>query len=199
MTTTSPVQGRFAAQRTTSVTAVRFGALAALAVTLYGQPAAKDPAPQDIHGWDKIRWGMTIAEARAAYDIKTQPESKDNWTLLYLNPVKIGGAEMGVEMGVQVGAREVAGKITLVRLWSFFGVPGAAPLAGAQDFDTLKTTLIQKYGHPAKEETTRGENGRLIKTVLWTFPSTSILMTLEQSTSLPNLGTIYLDYTATDK
>jgi hypothetical protein len=177
------------------MTAVRLGALAVLAVALYGQPKPKDPAPQDIAGWDKVRWGMTIAEIRSAYDIHTEPESKDNWTLLYLKPVKIGG----VEMGVQVGAREVAGKITLVRLWSFFGVPGAAPLAGAQDFDTLKTTLIQKYGHPAKEETTRGENGRLIKTVLWTFPSTSILMTLEQSTSLPNLGTIYLDYTATDK
>jgi hypothetical protein len=180
--------------------AVRFVALAALTVALYGQarpkdPAPQDPAPQDIDGWDKIRWGMTIAEIRAAYDIHAQPESKDNWTLLYLNPVKISG----VEMGVQVGAREAAGKATLVRLWSFFGVPSAAPLAGAQDFDTLRAAQIQKYGHPAKEETRRGENGRFIKTVLWTFPSTSIVLTLEQSSSLPNLGTIYLDYTAVDR
>jgi hypothetical protein len=175
--------------------AFRFGALAALAVALFGQPKPRDPAPQDITGWDKIKWGMTIPEIRSAYNIHTEPESKDDWTLLYLNPVKISG----VEMGVQVGAREVAGKITLVRLWSFFGVPNAAPLAGPQDFDTLKTALIQKYGHPANEETRRGENGRLIKTVLWTFPSTSIVLTLEQSTSLPNVGTIYLDYTATDK
>jgi hypothetical protein len=99
-------------------------------------------------------------------------------------------------MGVQVGARAGAEKVTSVRLWSFFGVPNAAPFAGPQDFDTLRTTLIQKYGHPANEETRRGENGRIIKTVLWTFPSTSIILTLEQSTSLPNLGTIYLDYTA---
>jgi hypothetical protein len=109
---------------------------------------------------------------------------------------------MGVEMGVQVGARAASEKIlggekvTSVRLWSFFGVPNAAPFAGPQDFDTLRTTLIQKYSHPANEETRRGENGRIIKTVLWTFPSTSIILTLEQSTSLPNLGTIYLDYTA---
>jgi hypothetical protein len=59
--------------------------------------------------------------------------------------------------------------------------------------------LIQKYGPPASEEAKRGENFRLLKTVLWTFPSTSILMTLEQSASLPNLGNIILDYTATDK
>jgi hypothetical protein len=170
--------------------ALRLGATVALAVALYGQ--AK---PDDVAGWDKIRWGMTIAEARAAYDINTQPENKDNWTLLYLNPVKISG----VELGVQIGARQGSEKIALVRLWSFFGLPNSPPLARAQDFDTLKTSLIQKYGHPAREEMKRGENFRLIKTVLWTFPSTSILMTLEQSASLPNLGNIYLDYTATGK
>jgi hypothetical protein len=170
--------------------AVRLAALAALTIALYGQTK-----PSDVTGWDKIRWSMTIAEARSAYDIHTEPETRDNWTLQYLNPVKMSG----VEMGVQVGARAGAEKITSVRLWSFFGVPNAAPLAGAQDFDTLKTTLVQQYGHPANEETRRGENGRLIKTVNWTFPSTSIVLTLEQSTSLPNLGTIYLDYSATDK
>jgi hypothetical protein len=170
--------------------AVRLSVLAALTVALYAQTK-----PTDVSGWDKIRWGMTIAEARSAYDIHTAPENKDNWTLLYLNPVKISG----VEMGVQVGAREAAGKITLVRLWSFFGIPSAAPSAGSQDFDTLRSALIQKYGDPAHEEVTRGENFRLIKIVRWTFPSTSIVMTLEQSASLPNLGNIYLDYTATDK
>jgi len=180
--------------------ALRLGALAALAVGLFAQPAPQDPAPQDIDGWDKIRWGMTIAEARAAYDIHTQPENKDNWTLLYLNPVKMSGVELGVQIGArQVGAREGSEKIALVRLWSFFGLPSSAPSAGPQDFDTLKTALIQKCGHPAHEEMKRGENFRLIKTVLWKFPSTSILMTLEQSASLPNLGNIYLDYTATGK
>jgi hypothetical protein len=175
--------------------ALRLGAMVALAVALYGQ--AK---PDDVAGWDKIRWGMTIAEARAIYDIKIQPENKDNWTLLYLNPVKMSGVELGVQIGArQIGAREGSEKIALVRLWSFFGLPSSVPSAGSQDFDTLKTTLIQKYGQPANEETKRGENFRLIKTVRWTFPSTSILMTLEQSASLPNLGNIYLDYTATDK
>jgi hypothetical protein len=168
--------------------AVRLGALAALAVALYGQSK-----PKDVDGWDKIKWGMTVAEVRSTYGIDTQPESKDNWTLLQLNPVKISG----VEMGVEVGARQGAGKITFVRLWSYFGLPSSPPLAGAQDFDTLRMMLVQKYDHPANEETTRGENFRLIKTVLWTFPSTSVLMRLEQSASLPNLGNIFLEYTAT--
>lgn len=169
---------------------MRLTALALLALPLYGQP-------KDVTGWDKIKWGMSIADARSAYRLETQPERKDNWTLLQLNPVKIGN----VEMGIQVGARLVekapgSGKITSIRLWSFFGLPSSAPLAGPQDFDTLRTELIQKYGHPANEEVTRGENNHLIKTVRWTFPSTSIVMTLEQSALLPNVGTIYLEYTA---
>lgn len=169
---------------------MKSAALALLALALYGQP-------KDVNGWDKIKWGMTIADARSAYHIETRPESKDNWTLLPLNPVKIGN----VELGVQVGARLVekapgSGKITSIRLWSFFGLPSSAPLAGPQDFDSLRTVLIQKYGHPSNDEMTRGENNHLIRTVRWTFPSTSIVMTLEQSALLPNVGTIYLEYTA---
>jgi hypothetical protein len=171
--------------------AVRLCAVAALAVALYGQPKPKDPVPQDIAGWDKIKWGMTISDARSAYAVDAKSESKDNWALLELSPVKLAG----VEMGVEVGAKQGGDKIALVRLWSSFGLPSSPPAAGAQDFDTLKTALIQKYGQPADEETKRGENFRLMKTVLWTFPSTSILLSLEQSASLPNLGNIYLDYT----
>ncbi len=47
--------------------AVRLGALAALAVALSGQLK-----PKDVDGWDKIKWGMTIAQARSAYGIEAQ-------------------------------------------------------------------------------------------------------------------------------
>ncbi len=169
--------------------AVRLGVLAALAVALSAQPK-----PKDVDGWDKIKWGMTIAEARSVYRADTPPESNDNWTLLTLHPVKLGN----VEMGVQIGARQGSDKITLVRLWSFFGLPSSPPLAGPRDFETLKTMLIQKYGPPASEETKRGENFRLLKDIHWAFPSTSVLLSLEQSASLPNLGNIFLEYTARD-
>jgi hypothetical protein len=175
--------------------AVRLVTLAALAPGLYGQSKPQDPAPRDIAGWDKIKWGMTLAAARSAYAIDAKTESKDNWTLLELNPVKFAG----IAMGVQVGAKQGDEKIALVRLWSSFGLPSSPPSASSQDFDTLKSALIQKYGQPANEEAKRGENFRLLKTALWTFPSTSILLSLEQSASLPNLGNIYLDYTPASK
>jgi hypothetical protein len=170
------------------INAVRFCAFSVVALAVYGQP-------KDVQGWDKIQWGTTMAQARSAYGVDTQPESQDGWTLLKLNSAKIGG----VEMGVQAGARDGSEKITMVRLWSYFGLSTSAPSAGAQDFDTLRTVLIQKYGDPAAEETRHGENFRFIRTVRWAFPSTSILMTLEQSTSVPNIGNIILDYTATGK
>jgi hypothetical protein len=165
--------------------AVRFVALPVLAVALWAQAP-----PKDVDGWDKIKWGMTIAAVRMVYGIHAQPENKDGWTLLQMNPTKVGD----VPMGVQIGARLGSTKITLVRLWSHFGLPDSAPRAGAQDFDALRAALMRVYGPPASEEEKRGENFRLIRTALWKFPSTSILMTLEQSSSLPNLGNIDLEY-----
>ena len=123
-------------------TTVQSCLLIALGVALHGQSK-----PKDVDGWDEIKWGMTIAEARAAYDIGAEPQRNDTWTLLELNPVKIGD----VEMGVQVGARHGTEKITEVTLWSGFGLPNSAPLAGPRDFDTLRNALVQKYGHPASE------------------------------------------------
>jgi len=170
--------------------AIRLAALGALTIALWGQ--AK---PKDVAGWDKITWSMTMAEARAAYGVAAEPEVQDDWTLLDLHPVRLAG----VEMGVQVGAKQGTPAIRSVRLWSYFGLPTSAPGSGSQDFDTLRSALIQKYGQPEHEETARGENFRLLKNVRWQFPSTSIVLRLEQSYSIPNLGNIVLDYTAARK
>jgi hypothetical protein len=165
---------------------MRLAVFVAFGLTLYGQTK-----PKDVDGWDKIQWGMTMAEVRSVYSVDAQPETKDDWTLLQLKPVKVGGVEMGVQVGARVGSE----KISSIRLWSYFGLPNSPPGAGAANFDTLRTVLIEKYGQPAHEETKHGENFRIIQTVFWTFPSTSILMTLEASTSIPNLGNIDLVYT----
>lgn len=158
-----------------------------LALELFAQPR-----PQDIDGWDKVKWGMTVDQVRAAYGVDAQPQTQDEWTLLQLQPVMLAG----IEMGVQVGARQASGKVSSVRLWSYFGSPNSNPKASGRDFDPLRTFLIQKYGRPANEDETRGENGRLVKTATWKFPSTQVVLTLEQSAPLPNVGKIFLEYTA---
>jgi hypothetical protein len=52
--------------------------------------------PKDIDGWGKIKWGMTFAEASAAYNVSAPVKESDTskWTSLPLGPVQIGDIEM---------------------------------------------------------------------------------------------------------
>jgi hypothetical protein len=91
-------------------------------------------------------------------------------------------------MRVSIGARHGSDQISRVRL--------SMNAATTRDFDTLKTLLIQKYGPPIDGETrTDGTDG--IRTFLWTFPSTSIRLTLTQGQK--GQGRIDLEYMATDR
>lgn len=153
---------------------LRLCLVAFFAVTLLGQTP-----PRDIDGWGKIRWGMTIADASQAYVIDRHDDN-EFWSQLIAQPVMIGDITMRVSIGAKHGSEQVS----RVRL---------STMSGAEDFDTLKTQLIQKYGPPIDGET-RTEGANTIRTFLWTFPSTSIRLTLTQSQ-----GRIDLEYAATDR
>jgi hypothetical protein len=64
-------------------------AAVALAVPLIGQIK-----PKDTDGWGKVRWGMTIAEVRTAYNINAPTQATERWTSLPLGPIKVGDVEM---------------------------------------------------------------------------------------------------------
>ena len=97
-----------------------------VAVGLSAQAQSK---PNDVAGWDKITWNMTVAQVRAAYHVEAQPETKDDWTLLQLNPVNMSGVQLGVQVGARLGVQNVSS----IRLWSHFGIPNSPPGASAQD------------------------------------------------------------------
>lgn len=151
------------------------------AVILSGQAQ-----PRDVDGWGKIHWGMTIADASQAYVIDRH-EDNEFWSQLIAQPVMIGD----ITMRVSIGAKHGSEQISRVRLWTNFRGKN-----GADDFDTLKTQLIQKYGPPIDGET-RSEGTDGIRTFLWTFPSTSIRLTVTQSQN--SQGRIEVEYNATDK
>ncbi len=121
---------------------------------LYGQSK-----PKDVDGWDKIQWGMTMAEARSAYSIDAEPENKDEWTLLELKPVQLAG----VEMGVQVGARRERGKdqpgaiVVVFRASQLAAIGRAARLRHAQDDADRKIRRARQ----GRKETGRGEHALL--------------------------------------
>jgi hypothetical protein len=165
---------------------LRLCAVALFAVALSGQAQ-----PRDIDGWGKIHWGMTIADASQAYVIDRH-EDNESWSQLIATPVQIGDLLMRLSFGAKHGSEQ----ISRVRLWMNFGGRNSAANASPADFDTLKTQLIQKYGPPIDGET-RTEGTDAIKTFLWTFPSTSIRLTLTQAQG--SQGRIDLEYDATDK
>lgn len=131
---------------------------------------------------------------------KAFPQRNDKWTVLDLKPIMVGSEiEMGVEFLAKHDASE---KIIQVSLWLPLGIVRSSPLAPksgrSDDFNTLKALLITKYGSPASDEAGI-EQGRAVKRVLWTFPSTSIRLTLDQPSNAPSLGMIDIDYTPVDK
>jgi hypothetical protein len=152
-------------------------AISALAIALPGQEK-----PKDVDGWDKIKWGMTLEEARDAYGVTAPFWENERWTSLVLDPVKIGDMEMSGGADAKHGTH----KVSQVGFSLGFDKPGYAG-----GFDTLKTLLIQKYGPPVSEEKTTGY-GHWVKRALWTFPSTSIVLEVEPAF-------ISLQYKATDK
>lgn len=145
------------------------------AVTLLAQT-------RDVYGWGKIKWGMTLADASQAYVIDRHDDN-DVWSQLVAEPVEVGD----IIMKVSIGARHGSEQVSRVRLWT-------NPVS-TRDFDTLKTLLILKYGPPVDGET-RTEATDAIRRFLWTFPSTSITLTLTQAQK--GGERIELDYVAAD-
>ena len=127
---------------------------------------------KDVNGWDKIKWGMTLEQAAAAYNIGNKPERNEYWTLLNLPSITVAG----INLKVHCGAKHGTDSITLVAMNDSDPSP--------EDRATIKTLLIQKYGQPNSQD----ENS-----VLWVLSSTSITMEVNR------FGWINLTYKATEK
>jgi len=117
--------------------ALQLLAILALAGTLLGQEK-----PKDIDGWDKIKWGMTLEQARTAHKITEPIKENEYWASLALNPVKVGDMQMSASAAAKRGTLET----TQVTLVLGFNEPGYD-----SGFATLKTLLIQKYGPRARK------------------------------------------------
>ncbi|MBZ5626111.1 MAG: hypothetical protein LAQ69_46610 [Acidobacteriia bacterium] len=155
--------------------------------------AALSAQPTDIDGWGKIHWGMTLDQARTAYSVTAAPAANPYWTILTLPAVTIGN----LHLDASAGAKQPSDRITQVRLSMFFGLSDSAPLAGPQDFETLRTLLIQKYGSHTRTATSESY-GDVIQTVTWIFPHSTITLTLLQKQSAPDIGSVEVVYSQTE-
>jgi hypothetical protein len=158
-------------------------------------------APKDVSGWGKIKWGMTMADVKAAYKLspstRESPETKaecfhqpmdyclpDRGAHFEMDPVDVGDIHMGVTVESAYGSP----RVNAVRLSDFLGTPQNG--IGMRHFEELKIMLLQKYGPAASQETKTDEIGASVATTLWTFPSTAIILSLRER------SVVYLEYRA---
>ncbi len=145
-------------------------ALIVSSIAIFGQ------VPKDVDGWNKIKWGMTLGEAKAT---------------LESNSVTVGDVKLSVHLSA---ARTDPDRYNAVTK-PIAEVELSNLIASASDYATIKTPLIQKYGKPTTEDTVPDGAATESRSV-WIFPSTVITLTFR---SVRGSGSVELLYDPADK
>jgi hypothetical protein len=127
--------------------------------------------PPDVYGWDKLKWGMTGDEIKAAYgkDIKVHKAREDEkegvYSDLELTGISIGGEPFRASLWMGAGTKKLS-KIVFVPKGEQEGY------AWAETFIKVEEYLVSMYGDPDQEETSNDPGTSAERK--WAFPSTSI-------------------------
>lgn len=157
-----------------------------VAMTFAGS-AMSQTKPKDVDGWGKVKWGMTIRQAKAALgsqaresDDKPDPSAQYVGRLI-VDGLKIGTTEMTASVFTPLGSEAIKA-VSLEGTAEFLSI----------SFKEVRTLLTQKYGKPTHEES---ENDGITEdlTVVWAFPSTVIRLEWMRwkSTRSENLTVVY--------
>jgi len=138
---------------------------------IYAEGASAAQKPQDVNGWEKLKWGMTGDEIKAAFgkDIKVHKPREDAgegvYSELELTGLTIGGEPFRASLWMGIGTKKLS-KIVFV--------PKVEPegFAWAETFIKVEEDLISKYGDPSTEETSNDPGTSAERK--WVFPSTVI-------------------------
>lgn len=152
---------------------MRLFLLAAIALPLLsGQP--KD-IERDADGFGNIKWGMTVAEAKAAFPSLREPERPEltggGFEERLIQPVFMIGS---VEMTVSIQTKADSEAITRIVL-------KLAPFVQHRKtaFQFLSNNLIQKYGKPSRRDTAP-RSRKKEQTEVWILPSATITLDWRQ-------------------
>jgi len=149
---------------------MRLFLLAAIALPLLlGQP--KDLyRERDADGFGSIKWGMTVAEVKAAFPGLRAPERSEltsgGFQERLIQPVLMIGS---VEMNVSIQTRADSDLITRIVL-------KLAPFVQHRKtaFQFLRNNLTQQYGTPSHDSAPRGRKKE--EREVWILPSTTITL-----------------------
>ena len=118
-------------------------------------------ASEDVAGWDKAKWGMSIEEIKSIYNVRT-----------IRNPI----VPPDIEMDYKIGRYNYIINFDFLEKQLYkISIRGGTlsdklPTTTVDQFRDMEKVLIDKYGK-AKEQTQSGET-----TLKWEFPSTIIIM-----------------------
>jgi hypothetical protein len=163
------------------------GVLVACAIATLGQES-----PKDVKGWGKVKWDMTVTQAKESYpDAKPSERKEEGPTVGYVEKLVIKDFALGdLSMKVSIETRPKSDLVKAVSL-----EPGCqerisctANLGGT--YSHLKDSLTQKYGQPTDQEKDRDG----ASSATWTFRSTVIKLVLVEGV----VSFLFLNYVATD-
>jgi hypothetical protein len=172
---------------------MRLFLLAAIVLPLLpGQPKDLNREP-DADGFGNIKWGTTVAEAKAAFPNLQEPDRSELASGAFeerlIQPVLMIGS---VEMTVSIQTKTDSDLITriVLKLAPFVQQRKAA-------FQFLSNNLVQKYGKPSHHDTAIRSRMKEERKV-WVLPSTTITLDWHVE-SASKLRLVDITYEATDK
>jgi hypothetical protein len=141
-----------------------------IGLLLFIQTYVYAAAPQDVHGWNKVKWGMTESEVEAAYPNKILPYTnvtgKDCGSTQELERQLIGGYSLDVMFNYDCKTKKLNG-VTIVPYDKWYRQQAT------EAFDAISKEFSVEYGDPSTSNISEIDADRK-----WVFPSTSIEMTL---------------------
>ncbi len=150
-----------------------FTLTALLILLISSQASGGYKKPEDVYGWDKLKWGMTEEEVRSVYGEKIkihkpkQDEKEGVYSGMELTGVETGGGEFRASLWMDSATK---------RLKKIVFVPAGKPegYKRAETFINLEESLSAAYGDPDFEETSNDPGTSAERK--WVFPSTVIEM-----------------------
>ncbi len=152
----------------------------------------------DVQGWTRIKWGMTVSEAREAFRgqvsdprVATPPDA------ILVDRFIVTGLQIGrITAEAAIQTERDSNQVVAVRIRATG--PMATALARTSTYSTLKHLLITKYGTPQNEDHSPYGSGGTDSRVLWLFPSTSITLRWSEMANGEN-GFVTIKYEALDR
>ena len=148
----------------------------------------------DVHGWGKVTWGMTVAQAKAALGPEAKAaEGENTFTDGYIARLVLKKLKVGdIDMDVSIAAKSGSERIALISL-ELADKPQDTGSRGAA-YHGLLNALTRKYGRPTKtDKEIRDDTDVETNSAQWVLPSTNIDLVWIENRDL-GFGVLHLMY-----